>query len=191
VVASRRGRGFDLTPTSLRSLEPFRDHLTIVSNTDVDPAEPFTAQEIGGDHFRSSAVFLTQAHPKQTRGGDVRAGVSLDQCMRSAFGQDTLIPSMQLCIEPWISRRVRLRLLVRVHRRDQLGVANAPAADDPRSACGVRSAVRAFTTARSPEERRARNGEDRSILDRVLSVRRAAHQLGPGDRRASPTISTT
>ena len=31
------GRGFDLTPTSLRSLEPFRDELTIVSNTDVDP----------------------------------------------------------------------------------------------------------------------------------------------------------
>jgi hypothetical protein len=50
------GRTFDLGPTSLRSLEPFRDHLTIVSNTDVDPAEPFSAREIGGDHFRSSAV---------------------------------------------------------------------------------------------------------------------------------------
>src|SRR5262245_36550528 len=64
------GRDFDLTPTSLRPLESFRDRLTIVSNTDVDPAEPFTAQEIGGDHYRSSAVFLTQAHPRQTAGGD-------------------------------------------------------------------------------------------------------------------------
>jgi hypothetical protein len=73
------GRDFDLAPTSLRSLEPFRDHLTIVSNTDVDPANPFTATEIGGDHFRSSAVFLTQAHPKQTQGGDVACGISLDQ----------------------------------------------------------------------------------------------------------------
>src|SRR4029453_13904195 len=53
------GRGFDSAPTSLRAPQPFRDELTIVSNTDVDPAEPFTAQEIGGDHFRSSAVFLT------------------------------------------------------------------------------------------------------------------------------------
>jgi Protein of unknown function (DUF1552) len=93
------GRDFDLGPTSLRTLEPFRDHLTIVSNTDVDPANPFTATEIGGDHFRSSAVFLTQAHPKQTQGGDVQAGVSLDQLYAQRFGQDTAIPSMQLCIE--------------------------------------------------------------------------------------------
>src|SRR5207248_836252 len=33
------GRAFDLTPTSLRSLEPFRDALTIVSNTDCANAE--------------------------------------------------------------------------------------------------------------------------------------------------------
>jgi hypothetical protein len=93
------GRDFDLSPTSLRSLEPFRDYLTIVSNTDVDPANPFTAREIGGDHVRSSAVFLTQAHPKQTQGGDVLAGVSLDQLYAQRFGQATPIPSMQLCIE--------------------------------------------------------------------------------------------
>src|SRR3979409_1905823 len=42
----RPGRAFDLSPTSLRSLAPFRDHLPIVSNTDVDPANPFTATEI-------------------------------------------------------------------------------------------------------------------------------------------------
>src|ERR687891_2244056 len=29
------GRNFDLTPTSLTALEPYRDYLTIVSNTDV------------------------------------------------------------------------------------------------------------------------------------------------------------
>src|SRR5262245_35270768 len=64
------GLQFDLSPTSLNSLEPFRDYLTIVSNTDVRNAEAFTAPEIGGDHFRSSAVFLTQVHPKQTQGSD-------------------------------------------------------------------------------------------------------------------------
>ena len=63
-------------------------------------AEAFEANEIGGDHFRSSAVFLTQSHPKQTRGSDVFAGTSLDQIYASRFGQDTPIPSMQLCIEP-------------------------------------------------------------------------------------------
>src|SRR5213593_1330842 len=93
------GRDFDLSGTSLKSLEPFRDHLTIVSNTDVRNAEAFTAPEIGGDHFRSSAVFLTQMHPKQTQGSDVRVGTSIDQIYAQRFGQDTPIPSMQLCIE--------------------------------------------------------------------------------------------
>src|SRR5688500_4387841 len=29
------GSGFDLSPTSLAALEPYRDYLTIVSNTDI------------------------------------------------------------------------------------------------------------------------------------------------------------
>ena len=93
------GNEFDLSATSLSPLEPFRKHLTIVSNTDVRGAEALTQPEIGGDHFRSSAVFLTQSHPKQTESSDVRAGISLDQLYAAKFGQDTPIPSMQLCIE--------------------------------------------------------------------------------------------
>src|SRR2546426_408507 len=61
--------------------------------------EALTQPEIGGDHFRSSAVFLTQTHPRQTESSDVRAGISLDQLYAKKFGQDTPIPSMQLCIE--------------------------------------------------------------------------------------------
>ena len=93
------GRGFDLSPTALSSLEPYRDYLTIISDTDVEPAEARQPKEIGGDHFRSSATFLTQAHPKQTESSDVFVGPSLDQLYASRFGQDTPIPSMQLCIE--------------------------------------------------------------------------------------------
>jgi hypothetical protein len=93
------GRDFDLAPGALAPLEPFRRFLTIVSDTDVRPAEAETPPEIGGDHFRSSAVFLTQSHPKQTESSDVRAGTSLDQIYAQRFGQDTPIPSMQLCIE--------------------------------------------------------------------------------------------
>ena len=93
------GRDFDMAPSALGPLESFRKHLTIVSDTDVRGAEAITQPEIGGDHFRSSAVFLTQTHPKQTESSDVRAGVSLDQIYAKRFGQDTPIPSMQLCIE--------------------------------------------------------------------------------------------
>ena len=70
------GSNFDLTPTSLLPLEPYRDHLTIVSNTDVRMAEAFVAPEVGGDHFRSTATFLTRAHPKQPAGSDVYVGTS-------------------------------------------------------------------------------------------------------------------
>ena len=66
------GRDFELDDANvLKPLEPWRDHMTIVSNTDVRMAEAFEAQEVGGDHFRSSAVFLTQSHPKQTQGSDI------------------------------------------------------------------------------------------------------------------------
>ncbi|HEY6830835.1 MAG TPA: DUF1552 domain-containing protein [Gemmatimonadaceae bacterium] len=94
------GRDFDLIAEgALPSLEPWRKYLTIVSNTDVRMAEAFDAPEIGGDHFRSSAVFLTQSHPKQTNGSDLFVGVSMDQLIARKISADTVLPSMQLCIE--------------------------------------------------------------------------------------------
>ena len=95
------GRDFELSGANvLKGLEPWRDFMTIISNTDVKMAEAFAAPEVGGDHFRSSAVFLTQSHPKQTQGSDILCGTSLDQLHAQRFGQDTVLPSLQLCIEP-------------------------------------------------------------------------------------------
>lgn len=94
------GRDWELNPEgALTPLEPWRKYLTIISNTDVRMAEAFEAPEIGGDHFRSSAVFLTQSHPKQTQGSDLYVGTSFDQIVAKRLGQGTPIPSMQLCIE--------------------------------------------------------------------------------------------
>jgi hypothetical protein len=94
------GHEFVLNPDgALVPLEPWRKYLTIVSNTDTRMAEAFDAPEIGGDHFRSSAVFLTQSHPKQTQGSDLYVGTSMDQLIARKIGGDAAIPSMQLCIE--------------------------------------------------------------------------------------------
>ena len=94
------GRNYSLVSDSaLTPLEPWRQYLTIVSNTDCRMAEAFEAPEIGGDHFRSSAVFLTQSHPKQTNGSDLYVGQSLDQMVAKRIAADTPLPSMQLCIE--------------------------------------------------------------------------------------------
>jgi hypothetical protein len=178
------GRDFDLSPTSLRSLEPFRDHLTIVSNTDVDPANPFTAREIGGDHFRSSAVFLTQAHPKQTQGGDVLAGVSLDQLYAQRFGQDTPIPSMQLCIEN-VDQAGGCGNGYSCVYTDAISWAAPnrplPMVRDPRIVFDkLFSVVNVGTT---QTERAERLAEDRSILDWLLaSAGRLRRTLGAADR---------
>jgi hypothetical protein len=84
---------------SLEPLAPLREYITVVSGTDAHPAEPATPSEDGADHFRSSAVFLTAAHAKQTAGPDVLNGTSIDQLYAQQFGQDTRLPSVQLSIE--------------------------------------------------------------------------------------------
>jgi hypothetical protein len=178
------GRDFDLTPTSLRTLEPFRDLLTIVSNTDVDPANPFTAKEIGGDHFRSSAVFLTQAHPKQTQGGDVQAGISLDQLYAQRFGQETAIPSMQLCIEN-VDQAGGCGNGYSCVYTDAISWAAAnrplPMIRDPRVVFDKLFSV--LQVGSTQAERAERLAEDRSILDWLLaSVARLQKTLGPADR---------
>jgi hypothetical protein len=178
------GQDFDLNPTSLRSLEPFRAHLTIVSNTDVDPANPFTAREIGGDHSRSSAVFLTQAHPKQTQGGDVQAGVSIDQLFAQRFGQETAIPSMQLCIEN-VDQAGGCGYGYSCVYTDAISWAAPnrplPMIRDPRVVFdSLFSVVKVGAT---QAERAERLAEDRSILDWLLaSAGQLRRTLGAADR---------
>jgi hypothetical protein len=98
LVPRKDGRDFEFG-SIIKPLEGFRDYTTLVSMTDCATADPLTAEEVGADHFRSAAVFLTAAHPKQTMGSDVYCGTSIDQMYAQKFGQDTPIPSIQLCTE--------------------------------------------------------------------------------------------
>jgi hypothetical protein len=157
------GREFDLSPTALISLEPYRDYLTIISNTDVRMAEAFGAGEIGADHFRSAAVFLTQSHPKQTRGSDLYVGTSMDQLYAQRFGQDTPIPSMELCIEN-VDQSGGCAYGYSCAYTDMLSWASPneplPMIRDPRVAFDM-----LFGAGNSPEDRLARRRTNRSILD--------------------------
>lgn len=94
----QEGTDFDFS-YSLEPLAPFREYLTIVTGTDARTAEALAPSEGGADHFRSSAVFLTAAHAKQTTGPDVSNGISIDQLYAQRCGQDTPLPSLQLCVE--------------------------------------------------------------------------------------------
>jgi hypothetical protein len=97
-MPAKEGRDFEFTKI-LKPLEPYRDYLTVVSMLDCHQADPLAPEEVGADHFRSSAVFLTGSHPKQTMGSDIYCGPSVDQLYAQKFGQDTPLPSIQLCTE--------------------------------------------------------------------------------------------
>ncbi|MFN0179109.1 MAG: DUF1552 domain-containing protein [Gemmatimonadales bacterium] len=175
------GRNFDLAPTALHALEPYRDHLTIISNTDCREAEPEAPEEIGGDHFRSSAVFLTQSHPKQTEGSDVYVGTSLDQMYARRFGQETPIPSMQLCIEN-VDQAGGCAYGYACVYTDSISWASPteplPVIRDPRVAF-----EKLFGVGGTNEERASRRRTRRSILDFVAGEMNAIKRtLGPGDR---------
>jgi hypothetical protein len=176
------GREFDLGPTALISLEPFRKYLTLVSDTDVRNAEAFQPKEIGGDHFRSSAVFLTQAHPRQTESSDVFVGTSMDQLYAQRFGQDTPIPSMQLCIEN-VDQGGGCAYGYSCVYTDTISWASPteplPMIRDPRVAFDL-----LFGAGGTPEERRARRRASQSILDYVLGeVALLKKELDAADRR--------
>jgi hypothetical protein len=177
---AKAGRDFDWSPT-LEPLAPFREYVTVVSNTDVHNAEAFTLPEIGGDHFRSSAVFLTQSHPKQTEGNDVHAGTSLDQLYAKQFGQDTPIPSMQLSIEN-VDQAGGCTYGYSCIYTDTISWASPtqplPMVRDPRVVFDQLFGVGATT-----EERLTNLKADRSILDWIRGqVAQLRRDLGPGDR---------
>jgi len=175
------GRNFDLSPTSLQSLEPWRKYLTVVSNTDVRMAEAFEPKEIGGDHFRSSAVFLTQSHPKQTEGSDVYVGTSLDQMYAQRYGQTTPIPSMQLCIEN-IDQSGGCAYGYTCVYTDSISWATPtdplPVIRDPRVAF-----EQLFGAGGTVAERALRRRTGSSILDWVSGrITQLQRELGPNDR---------
>jgi Protein of unknown function (DUF1552) len=175
------GHDFDLAPTSLKPLEGYREYLTIVSNTDCRNAEAFLPPEIGADHFRSAAVFLTQARPKQTQGSDVFAGTSLDQIYAQTFGQETPIPSMQLCIEN-VDQAGGCSYNYSCVYTDTISWASPtdpmPMTRDPRAVFD-----QLFGVGATPEARQSRRRDDRSILDWVTeSVNDLKRKLTPADQ---------
>ncbi len=176
-------------PTSLKSLEPYREYITIVSNTDCRMAEAFSDNEVGGDHNRSSAAYLTQSKPKQTLGSDIYSGISMDQVYAQRFGQDSPVPSIQLAIESddtggchygyacvymgpisWASPTQPL-----------------PMIRDPRTTFD-----QLFGSGGTPVERAARQKTDRSILDWIgREVARLKNDLGATDRRRLDAVPRT
>ena len=160
------GRDFEMTPI-LRSLAPHRDYLTVVSHTDIAPATARTEAEAGADHTRSSAAFLTCAHAKMTEGADIHNATSIDQIYARAAGQDTALPSIQLCIEDVGSLTGACGYGYSCVYANTISWASPttplPMERDPRVAF-----ERLFGDGATPEQRQARRRAKASILDAIL-----------------------
>jgi Protein of unknown function (DUF1552) len=176
----KEGADFEFSQT-LEPLAPYRDYITIVSNTDLHPATAWAAAEEGADHFRSSACYLTAAHPKMTEGSDYFVGASIDQIFAQQLGQDTPLPSIQLCIE-MVDASGACDYGYACVYADTISWASPtaplPMTLDPRMAF-----ENLFGDGGTPQERLARQKVNSSILDWIShDVSRLQKGLGQSDR---------
>lgn len=183
------GKDFDLSLSSLSPLDAYRKYLTIVSNTDSRMADALSPQEIGGDHFRTTAVFLTQAHPRQTQGSDVFAGTSFDQVYAQSISGQTPIPSMQLTIEN-VDQAGGCAYGYSCVYTDTISWASPtqplPMIRDPRAVF-----EQLFGAGGTREQRAERLATDRSILDWVMGEMSALRRdLGPADQHRLDLYTT-
>jgi hypothetical protein len=174
------GSGFDFS-YSLEPLAPFREYITILSGADARQAEAFAPTEVGADHFRSSAVFLTATHPKQTGGPDFLGGISIDQ-IYAQRSQDTPLPSIQLGIEH-LEPTNSYGFMYNCIYSDAISWA-APTTPLPPT-INPRAAFENLFGSRGPAaDRASRQAAGDSLLDAIApDTARLQTTLGPDDRR--------
>ena len=183
------GRGLELHAQSqLKPLEGYKDYLTVISQTDCRMAESFNPEEIGGDHDRSTAVWLTQSHPRQTQ-ADVFIGKSIDQIHASRFGQDTVLPSLEVTTEE-MNRGGGCDFNYHCAYMNLLAWATPsqplPAIREPRTVF-----EQLFGAGDTAADRAQRLRMNRSVLDVIAAdLAKMRRELGATDRRALDEYAT-
>jgi hypothetical protein len=86
------GRGFEF-PYIVKPLEPFRDHLTVISGL------RNKAGEGGTPHGYTEETWLSCVLPRNRNAASGR-GITVDQIAAKRLGTNTTMPSMELCGEP-------------------------------------------------------------------------------------------
>jgi Protein of unknown function (DUF1552) len=162
-----------LSPT-LKSLEPFVDHLTVISNMELKNAYP-------GTHATSNAAFLSAAKAKWTESTDYYLGTTADQIAAQQIGRESVLPSLELSMD----------LLQTVGQCDN-GYAcvyqnnlswSSPTTPLPAEAHPRIVFERLFGEGGSAAERRAALKKRASLLDSVTQeITRLNRELGPADR---------
>lgn len=81
----------ELSPI-LRSLAPVREHVTAITNLELQNAYP-------GSHATSNSAFLSAAKAKLTESNDYHLGTTVDQIAAQHIGQETQLPSLELAMD--------------------------------------------------------------------------------------------
>lgn len=76
----------------LSSLEPVKQHVTVVTNTELRNAYP-------GSHATSNAAFLSAAKARHTESSDYYLGTTADQLAAQQIGRETQLPSLELSMD--------------------------------------------------------------------------------------------
>ncbi|MEW6157209.1 MAG: DUF1552 domain-containing protein [Verrucomicrobiota bacterium] len=87
------GSAFEFNRT-MQPLETLRNKVQVISGLDHVHATP--GPDGPGDHARANGTFLTGVRVKKTAGGDIQAGVSIDQLAAQQYGHLTRFPSLEL-----------------------------------------------------------------------------------------------
>lgn len=77
---------------SLSSLATVKQHVTVISNLELQNAYP-------GTHATSNAAFLSAAKAKRTESTDYHLGTTVDQLAAQHIGQQTQLPSLELSMD--------------------------------------------------------------------------------------------
>src|SRR5207302_6659245 len=81
----------ELSPI-LSSLAPVKDHVTAITNLELQNAYP-------GSHATSNSAFLSAAKAKLTESTDYYLGTTVDQVAAQHIGQETQLPSLELAMD--------------------------------------------------------------------------------------------
>ena len=155
------GTDFEMTDI-LKPLEAYRSQMTIVSNL-AHPSAYGGDGSAGVHHARSSAVYLSGVHPES--GAQARLGVTVDQVIAQRQGQDSPLPSLELCIEPaGLNCGAGLTCAYRNTISWQSSTSPLPMENNPQVIF-----ERLFGDGSSEQQRRARRQQSRSLLDSVLN----------------------
>jgi Protein of unknown function (DUF1552) len=165
------GQNFEFTPI-LKPLEPFRDHVTMVSEL-CDPLD---------GHATTVAAWLSGVIPKRTIAEDVHNGVTIDQVIAREIGKDTVYPSLELATEDFTGYVGGCDTQYACAYMNTLSWANEktplPMEINPRI-----TFERLFGRAGTSQQRLARMQTDKSILDSVRDdVKELQGGLGPKDK---------